>query len=275
MKGRTICPNCKNEYVLDLPDNKKEHEVVCPKCIYKYKIQVKCSDRLSDGECLWEEYGETRKTILSSIKSKTNRPIIAAIILIVVFCLGITTVIYSETFIESTLDFASDMGMTGTVEIKVENQENESIAGATVEIDGIKKNTDIDGIFSAKGIDLGIKTLEISKEGYKIYKQEILITPIFNYESDIKMESGNGKDKLEKFNGSGCTLILIIFLVFVLLGAIGCLKRQPLAIAYLGSLIGILSFGFFFIGSILSFVAFILIMKSKDEFENGKKGRIF
>jgi DNA-directed RNA polymerase subunit RPC12/RpoP len=275
MKGRTICPKCKNDYVLDLPEDENEHEVVCPKCGNKYKIRVKCSDPFSDGECSWEEHGEPRKTILSSIKPHTNRPMIAAIILIVVFGLGITTAILSETFIESTFDLASDMGMTGTIEIKVENKDNESLEDTTVKIDGITKKTNKDGIFSADGVDLGIKTLEISHDDYKTYKREILITPFFSYESDIKMESGSGEGKLEEFNGSGCTLILIIFSVFALLGTIVCLKRQYLDVAYAGSLIGILSFGFFFIGSILSIVAFVLIMKSKEEFENGKKGRIF
>ena len=196
MKGRTTCPKCKNDFVLDLPQDEKEHEVVCPKCNNKYKIQAKCSSPLSDKECSWEEHGEPRKTILSSIKPKTNRPMIAAIILIVVFGLGITTAILSETFIETSLDLASDMGMT------VENE-------------------------------------------------------------------------FEEFDITVCSIILIIFSVFALLGTIACLKRQRLDVAYTGSLLGIFSFGFFFIGSILCIIAFVLIKKSKDEFENGKKGRIF
>ena len=77
------------------------------------------------------------------------------------------------------------------------------------------------------------------------------------------------------FNNTVCTIILIIFSFFALLGTILCLKRQHLDIAYAGSLLGIFSFGFFFIGSILCIIAFVLIRKSKDEFENGKKGRIF
>ena len=66
-----------------------------------------------------------------------------------------------------------------------------------------------------------------------------------------------------------------IFSIFALMGAITCFKRQHLDVASVGSLIGIFSFGFFFIGSILSIIAFVLIMKSREEFENGKKGKIF
>jgi DNA-directed RNA polymerase subunit RPC12/RpoP len=196
MKGRTTCPKCKNDFVLDLPQDEKEHEVVCPKCNNKYKIKAKCSDPQSDKECSWEEHGEPRKTVLSSIKPKSNRPMIAAIILIVVFGLGITTAILSEAFIEISLDLASDLGV-------------------------------------------------------------------------------NFENKLREFDNMVCTIILIIFSVFSLLGTIACLKRKHLDFAYIGSLLGIFSFGFFFIGSILSIIAFVLIRKSKDEFENGKKGRIF
>jgi len=275
MKGRTICPKCKNDYVLDLPEEEGEHEVVCPKCGNKYKIQTKCEGSPSDKECSWEEHGEPRKTILSSIKPNTNRPMIAAIILIVVFGIGISTAIFSETFIESTLDLASDMGMTGTIELKVENYDNESITDATVTLDGRTINSNKNGVFSDDGVDLGIKTLKISHGEYKTYRCEILISPFFNYESDIKLEEGSGEGKLEEFNSSGCMLIIIIFSVFTLIGAIACLKRQHIDVAYAGSFLGIFSFGFFFIGSILCIVAFILIRKSKDEFENGKKGRIF
>jgi len=196
MKGRTTCPKCKNNFVLDLPQDEKEHEVVCPKCNNQYKIQAKCSGHSSDKECSWEEHGEPRKTVLSSIKPKSNRPMIAAIILIVVFGLGITTAILSESFIDLSLDLASDMGITVGIELK-------------------------------------------------------------------------------EFNSTVCTIILIIFSVFALLGATASLKRQHLDFAYIGSLLGIFSFGFFFIGSILCIIAFVLIRKSKDEFENGKKGRIF
>ena len=196
MKGRTTCPKCQNEFILDLPEDDKEHEVVCPKCKNKYRIQAKCTGSPSNKECSWEEHGEPRKTILSSIKPKTDRPTVAAIILICVFCLGITTAIFSDTFIETSLDLASDM----RISIDYENTE---------------------------------------------------------------------------FNSTVCTIILIIFSVFALLGTIFCLKRQHLDIAYAGSFLGIFSFGFFFIGSILCIIAFVLIRKSKDEFENGKKGRIF
>jgi len=89
------------------------------------------------------------------------------------------------------------------------------------------------------------------------------------------MEKGNSIGDMEKYDTSFCSIILVIFSIFPIIGAIVCLKRQHFDVAMAGSLLGILSFGFFLIGSIISIVAFVIIMKSRDEFENGKKGKTF
>ena len=46
-------------------------------------------------------------------------------------------------------------------------------------------------------------------------------------------------------------------------------------VAVVGALLGIFSFGFFLLGSILSIISLFLILSSKEEFENGKKGKSF
>ena len=66
MKGRTTCPKCTHEFVLDAPKGYKKHRVVCPKCKHKFTIQPPLDDLKKDNDCLWQEYGEPRKTILSS-----------------------------------------------------------------------------------------------------------------------------------------------------------------------------------------------------------------
>ena len=275
MKGRTTCPKCKHEFLLDVPVDSKKPEVVCPNCNNKFTIQAKPPDPEPNDECSWEEHGEPRKTILSSIKPKSNRPMIAAILLICVFLIGITTAAYSETFIESTMDLANRVGMTGSVKILVTNQLNNSIENASIKIDGLTGTTDENGIYLAENIELGILNLELSANDFKTQKREILVTPFFDSESTIKMEEKDGKVSLIYFDTPGCTVILAIFSVFALFGTITCLKRQHLDVAIAGSLISIFSLGFFFIGSIISIIAFIFIMTSKEEFENGKKGKIF
>ena len=275
MRGRTICPNCQHEFEVDVAEDKKKHDVVCPKCEKKFSIQPKCSDSKSNDECSWEEHGEPRKTVLSKIKPRTQKPIIAAILLVCVFSLGITTAVFSEAFVISSTDLASGIGLKGTVEILVTDQSNNSIKDINIVLDNYSGKTDENGLFSAKNVELGIHTLQLFGEGYKTQSREIVVTPFFNTESTVKMEEGDGLLDTEEFDSTGCTLILAIFSVFALLGTITCLKRHHIDVAYAGSLIGILSVGFFFIGSILSIIAFVLIMKSKEEFENGKKGKIF
>jgi hypothetical protein len=275
MKGRTTCPKCKHEFVLDVPDRDKKHEIVCPKCENKFNIQSKYSDSESNEANSWEEHGEPRKTILSSIKTKTNRPMIAAILLVCVFALGTTTAIFSEAFIESTMDLASGVGLTGSVEIMVLDESNNSIKDVSVKIDGLTGKTDKNGLYSTDNVQLGILTLEVSASNFITQTHEILVTPFSDSDSTINLENGSGSSDKIYFDTTGCTLILGIFSVFALIGLITCLKRQHFDVAIAGSLIGILSFGFFFVGSILSIIAFVFIVKSKEEFEYGKKGKIF
>ena len=274
MKGRTTCPKCKNEFVLDVPDNKEKLNVVCPNCKNKYTIQPKCPSSDSD-ECSWEEHGEPRKTILSSIKTRTNKPMIAAILLVCVFVIGITTAVFSEIFIESSMNIASEVGITGTVDILVIDQSNNTIQNINLEINDESGITNDKGMYTFKKVELGIQKLEITGQGYKTQLYEILVTPFFNSDTTIHLEEGTGEGKVTNFDTMGCTIILAIFSIFSLLGMITCLKRRHIDVAMVGSFIGIFSFGFFLAGSILSIIAFVLILRSQEEFENGKKGKIF
>lgn len=275
MKGRTTCPECKHDFVLELPDENKKHEVVCPKCQNKFNIQVKCPNPKSDDECSWEEHGEPRKTILSSIKPKTNKPMVAAIILVCVFALGITTAVFSEVFIETSMDFASGVGLTGSVSIVVTDITNTTIEDVSILLGNLTVPRDEKGRFSIDNIELGIQTLKLSATDYKTHTREILIVPFFKSWNTITMAEGDGAEAKIEFDAWGCTFILVIFSVFALLGSIVCLRRNHIDVAYAGSLIGIFSIGFLFVGSILSIIAFIIIVMSREEFENGKKGKIF
>lgn len=275
MKGRTICPKCKHEFILDIKDDKKKHTVSCPKCNTEFFIKAECKDSETNFECSWEEHGEPRKTILSKIKPKTNKPMIAALILICVFAIGLNTAIFSNIFVESSLDIASGIGLTGTVKITVLDSVNDSISDANIKINGVTGITNANGVFLKKEISLGVKELEISYPGNRTYRREILVTPLINYENNIVLNEGEGTEELIKFNSSSCTLIILIFSIFAIIGAIVCFKRKNFDVAIVTSIIAIFTFGFLFIGSILSLIAFVIIYKSKDEFEDGKKGKTF
>jgi len=274
-KGRTKCPSCNKEIILDLPDKISKFEVICPNCGNKFFIQCTSDDIKSKDECLWIEHGEPRKTILSCLKPKTKKPKIAGILLIYVLIIGIITALFSEAFIISSLNIASSAGITGSVKIKVNDLSNNSIENANIKINGINGSTNKDGIFSIDNVKLGIHTVEISKQGYKNHTIKKLVTPIFNFETIVILGEGEGHEEKVEYESLACSMVLIIFLVFTLLAALACLKRKHLDIALFGSFISIFTFGFFFIGSIISIIAFVLIFKSLEEFENGKKGKFF
>lgn len=277
MKGRTTCPKCKNEFVLDVPENKEQYDVVCPKCEKKFTIKTSKKDCGPDEKCLWEEHGEPRKTILSSIKPQTNKPMIAAILLLVVFCLGITTAAFSEQFIESSLDVASGIGLDGTLKLKViDASNNKTLENANITVNGVKTVFDYTKeTYSNGNIEPGIQLIKVSASEYETQSFEIMVTPFFASENTITMEKGAGVGEIQGFDTSFCLIILVIFSIFPIIGAIVCLKRQHFDVATVGTILGILSFGFFLIGSIISIIAFVIIMKSRDEFENGKKGKTF
>jgi len=274
MKGRTVCPNCKHEFILDLPEDKK-HQVTCPNCKHKYVIQAKYKE--SDDECKWEEHGEPRKTVLSKIRPRTNRPVISAILLVCVFVLGVTTAVFSEEFVESTMYVGNAFGLSGDVKISVIDFENKSVNNVTVKIDNMSKITDDTGYVCFKKVELGVQKIEVNKSDYKKQVEEHLILPFLTNEILIKYNTARGANEhsIKKFDKIGCSLIIGIFSLFPLLGFISCWKRRNFDIAIAGASIGIFSFGFFFIGSILSVIAAYLIFKSRDEFENGKKGKTF
>ena len=274
MKGRTTCPKCKHGFVLDAPDNSEKCEVVCPNCGDKFAIQPTSCDSKSEDECFWEEHGEPRKTILSAIKPRTGKPTIAAVLLISVFAIGITSAAFSDIFIETPLYILSNGGMTGSVDLLVLDQTNKPLGEVVITIDRTSITTDENGLFSAENISPGIKKVEISLTGYGTLTHEILVVPFITSSHEIILDDGND-EKYIPFDTIGCSIIIVIFSVFALLAAVMSLKRQHLDVTVVGSILGICSFGFLMIGSIISIIALIIILKSRDEFENGKKGKIF
>jgi len=273
VKGRTTCPKCNHTFILDIPKSSDPININCPKCNYEFTIRTKKSDS-SDAECSWEEHGEPRKTILSKIKPRTNKPFFAAILLIIVFSIGMTTAGFNELFLETNAELGNSFGIIGNLEFELIDQNNNSIKDVNVNFDEDAKSTDNNGKVFFNETSLGIKTITFSKEGYSEIKQEFLILPFVVTYHEIQMDK-NDKTKIIPFDVIGCSLIFAILSIFSLLGAISCFKRRYFDVAVAGSIIGFFSFGFFFIGSILSLIALIIIIRSREEFNDGKQGKTF
>jgi len=194
MKGRTKCPKCGYGFVVDAPDDSEKYEATCPEC--RHVFMVRCtpssSNASADVECGWEEHGEPRKTVLSSLRPKTNKPIIASVLLTIVFFLGVFT----------------------AVSIKMASQ------------------------VTFLGLNFLFNILLVNTENL------VLIT------------------------------LIVVFSGFALAAAAAAFKRQYFGLSVAGAVLGIFSFGFI-IGIALSICALALIMLSRDEFENGTKGKVF
>jgi hypothetical protein len=134
--------------------------------------------------------------------------------------------------------------------------------------------TNQEGSLSVQNVSIGINLIEIFKSDYNTQIREILVYPIVTSSYEVKLESGIGKDEYP-FDKLGCSIIIIIFSIFALLGSISSFQRKNFNTAAAGALIAIFSFGFLLIGSILSIIALAIIMMTREEFEDGKKGKIF
>ncbi len=266
MRGRTKCPKCGNRFILEVPNQAiGEYPASCPECGHSFNIDVK--------KYSWE--GETDEVVPPSlhVKPSSSKPMIAGVLLIIVFVLGIATGILFNDIIEEGIE-----GRGGTGEfkgiVKDEYRYLPDVTVALVNYPTINDTTDENGEFLLKKVPTGYQKINLSKENYITLTVRILVLPGTGaIKEKIVMEKGSGNsiinsDFVKMFDmvtGVICPIIFVIFGVFALLGGILSIQRKHFAVAIIGSVFGILSFGFF-IGSILSIAALILILLSKEEF---------
>ena len=285
MRGKTTCPKCKTSFVLEIPDTTKDvHEATCPKCGHKFKLKMVKKDE----DHSWEEIGEPRKAILSSIKEKTNKPMIAGILLVIVFISAIITsssvlitiepMKTNEKFLNNIFASIGEVTITGTVLDNITKQpiKNVTISVVDTNISTFSKN----GSFELKNVPLGYRTLNISAEDYKTLHVKIfLLKNLFSKEKikqDFYLDKGSGVEEKEETGLLNllikswyiCSILIIIFGLLALVGAIACFMRKYIIIALIGSIFGIFTFGIIFIGPLCSIIALIIILLSREEFKN-------
>ena len=285
MRGKTTCPKCKTSFVLEIPDTTKDvHEATCPKCGHKFKLKMVKKDE----DHSWEEIGEPRKAILSSIKEKTNKPMIAGILLVIVFISAIITsssvlitiepMKTNEKFLNNIFASIGEVTITGTVLDNITKQpiKNVTISVVDTNISTFSKN----GSFELKNVPVGYRTLNISAEDYKALHVKIfLLKNLFSKEKikqDFYLDKGSGVEEKEETGLLNllikswyiCSILIIIFGLLALVGAIACFMRKYIIIALIGSIFGIFTFGIIFIGPLCSIIALIIILLSREEFKN-------
>jgi hypothetical protein len=201
-------------------------------------------------------------------------PTVAGILLICVFVLGISSAVFTDAFLNAPLTLLADNGFTGSVDIIVVDQNNVTLSNVNIVVENTENISYSSGKYHICNLPVGITKIEMFLNNYTTYTKEILILPFITSTYNLSLTEVSGQ-YYEKFDTVGCFIILLIFSVIGLLSSVMCLKRHHLDVAIVGSILAIFSFGFFFIGSLLSIIAVVIIFKSRDEFENGKKGKVF
>jgi len=263
--------------------------VDCPNCTHHFKAKTaqfknvntaEDTSKKEETDCFWEEHGEPRKTILSSIKPRTDKPMIASLLLIVVVCIAIFSAIFPMVFLQGPMNVASFAGMNGQLTIVLDNNSVIDAANISLSI-GQEKNLTLqnDESFFISSLQLGKHDLIITEESNNVstrVRKEVFIFPFNLSTYTLKITSADPLTIQDSTAELGwLSSILIILSVVTLIGAVMSFRRQHSDVAFIGGLIGIFTIGFYFSGIILSIIALWLIRRSKDEFDDGKKGKSF
>ncbi len=281
-----MCPRCTKAFAADVKDSIEQETVTCPNCGYlitteeKAKSKQHCYDASLNGvcECAWEERGEKRKTILTSIKPRTDRPMFASLLLATVVIIGISSAVFPEAFLQTPLDILFAAGLSGTITITIHNQSGIPLENMVVWVDSsIKKITNSSGTIIIDNVPLGRQYLHVSSTNESVgASKEFFFLPLHS-SSDITVTNQSGELRItdQSTNIVWCSSIVLLLSIVCMFGFFASWKRQYFDVAIVGSIIGIGTIGFYFIGTILSVIALILLLRSKEEFDNGKKGKSF
>lgn len=291
MKGRITCPSCGQQFIKETAKNTSTLSVHCPHCNHQFIVKVPstslesgepCSSDDESIDCSWEEYGEPRKTILSSMKPRTSKPMLATVLLILVVLMGVSSAILPDAFIDGSLDILAVSGVSGQVRISIVNESGvPQIDYRIVGNNGINGTTNASGVYTSNQISVGkwmINIYSSSTNTSQEHMQTSIIVFPFNVAS-YQLTVDTNQEPITLVNSDTsliwCSVILVILSSIVLIGAISIWRRKNFDVALVGSLVGIFIIGFFFIASILSIIAVIILLKSREEFDDGKKGKSF
>lgn len=288
MKGRIQCPNCSKQFEIENIDDSDDAVLTCPYCNRQFNIQSPSSgddagDKSLNEDCSWEEHGEPRKTILSAVKPRTDKPMIATLLLIVVVCMGIISSVTPGLFLQTPVMIFSAAGMQGSISIDID--EGEEIIFDQVNLIISSDDENYQGLIENNSILFQNLPLGVNNGELHVYQGnesdtigfEFEVIPLFSNSYTLTPANQNdSKGSIITHNGFGwCTIILLILSVVCLIGLFSAWRRNYSDVALIGCLVGVFTIGFFFIGSILSIIAFYLIYQSRDEFDDGKKGKSF
>lgn len=238
--------------------------VVCPQCGYAF---VSAEEVPACPRCMYQ-FSSLLKDI--GIKKKSEKPLIAGILLIIVGILGLLVTV--PIFACAPLLEQIEIPVSASLEGNVTDISGNAIENATVTVldKGISAKTDSNGSYKITGLSAGMKKIQISKVGYQTKTVKLFLYG--KTAENFKLNSGTGaepeEDKtIELFAVLySCGIIFFICSIFVLLGGIYSLKRKHFGVCVVGAVLGLIS-PVLGIGTILSVVALIFLALSRAEFK--------
>jgi DNA-directed RNA polymerase subunit RPC12/RpoP len=285
MKGRIRCPHCSKYFTANARDDSTKVTTTCPNCGYKITVLIKktnqdCKDQSLEPseECDWEERGEPRKTILTSIQPRTDKPMIAAILLLIIIIIGFTSAVFPEAYLQTPLDVLSVSGTQAQITVIIKDQNGIPLENVSVWVNpNAKSMTNGSGYATLENSSLGKQRIHVTSTINGSFEAEdIFILPgHMTTNITFSIDSGAIISIDHPSNLLWSSLVVIILSIVSIFGFIASWKRQHFDVALVCTIISIFTIGFYFIGSVLGFIALVLLLKSKEEFNDGKKGKSF
>jgi len=230
-------------------------------------------------------------------RKKSSKPTVAGVLLIIAAILGLVAGVGAVALGSVGFDmFWEDT--EGDIYGVVTYQNGTGIENVTVSIVGedLSTQTDQDGYYAIYNIPSGDHKIKVEKEGYNTIIYETFISnDDFNMEDsengkdhhDVKHEDNEinfvmtaGYEELERSGDTPpwgliegflvfCGVLIIIFSIFALVGAVHAFRRKSWKLALLGSILGL----FTILGSLFALIALLVVALSRDEFNGGSQNQ--
>ncbi len=265
MKGKARCPYCKKSVIIDVPDGSSGEQVTtCPNCGMKFKVNV-------DGEKYsWENEAPMIHPSMH-LKTKSMKPVIAGILLIVTLLLGM---VLSAVFF-SGVSIIESAHINCTFNGTVVDDNGNPLEGVTVSVINHPEISNVttkdNGKFSLSNITAGKQTLQLTKEGYKTTNIKVIVLPQNIESENFVMKEGSGEISTESLLAKifidyapWISSIILVMSIISGIGGVASLIRKYFPITIIGSVAGF----FTIIGIPLGIIAIVLLLLSKDEFES-------
>jgi hypothetical protein len=229
----------------------------------------------------------------------TKYPQIAGVLLIItaLILVGYSYVLFmtdAEDYAEETtrsFQFYSDSDGTVTLTGVVTDVDDEPIEGVFINVvhpdqletrHRLNATTDSNGTYEIEKVPTGKKLVTVSGENYTTIRHKIFVeADIENSRDEIElsfiMEKGTGVTNTGSYKSeifdfinaflTVCGSLFLIAAVMALIGAVFSFLRKRYYVVIIGCIFGILFGLSLIIGTILSIIAFYMIVKSKAEFK--------